>query len=136
MRRPTPALLLLAIALAGCDAAGQAGGTRTWSNPHVPFTFRVPTDFTNAAIDQGDTRGTVVGATGLTKVDVVAVRRASAPAGGAAPVAHRVQGHDVRSELWPVPGWGGWALECQYTPDFARRVRTACRAALASVARR
>jgi len=41
--------------VAGCAAAGEAGGTRTFSPDGVPFTFRVPTDFTDASVDEGDT---------------------------------------------------------------------------------
>jgi hypothetical protein len=133
------AATLLIGALGGCNAAGQPTGTRTYSNPHVPFTFLVPGDFTNAAIDEGDTRGTVIAATGLTKVDVIAVRRVTGGVvvvGSNGPESHEVQGHAVKSELGPLPHWPGWYLECQYTPDFAKKVRDACRQAIATVRRR
>jgi hypothetical protein len=122
-------------ALGGCNAAGEPGGTRTYSNAQVPFTFLVPIDFTNASIDQGDTRGDVVAGAGLTKVDVIAVRRLGGAAPPAGPVAHSVEGHAVTSEVHRVYG-GGWALECQYTSDRAKTVRDACRQAIASVKRR
>jgi hypothetical protein len=128
------AATLLIGALGGCNAAGRPTGTRTYSNQHVPFTFLVPGDFTNAAIDEGDTRGTVIAATGLTKVDVIAVRRLSgALVSDSRPIAHVVGGHAVKSELAPLPRWPGWFLECQYTPDFAKKVRDACRQAIATV---
>ena len=53
-------------------------------------------------------------------------------AGAGAP--HVVQGHEVVSELHAVGG--GYALECQYTPERAEAVRKACRDAVASVVRR
>ena len=125
---------ILATALGGCDAAGQVSGTRTFSNPGVPFTFRVPTDFTNASIDEGDTRGDVVAGAGFTKVDVIAVRRVAAAALPPGPVTDDVQGHKVTSELHPIGD--GYAIECQYTSQHAAKVRAACRAAVASVRRR
>ena len=65
------ALLVLgsAVALGGCDVAGDPTGTKTFSEDGVPFTFRIPADFTVAPVDRGDTRGDVVAAAGLTKVD-------------------------------------------------------------------
>lgn len=135
--RQLVAATLLIGALGGCNAAGRPTGTRTYSNPHVPFTFLVPGDFTNAAIDEGDTRGTVIAATGLTKVDVIAVRRLSgASVSDSRPIAHVVGGHAVQSELARLAAWPGWFLECQYTPDFAKKVRDACRQAVATVRRR
>jgi hypothetical protein len=127
---------LLAIALcvgvAGCSAAGDPAGATRYSNPDVPFTFEIPADFTKASIDEGNTRGTVIAAVGLSKVDVIAVRRtlAGAPAG---PVRHEVLGQAVTSELHDVPGVSGWTLECQYTSGHATKVRNACADALRTV---
>lgn len=130
------ALVLVAAVAGGCNAAGDPSGTKTFSDKHVPFTFRIPADFTKAPIDQGDTRGDVVAAAGLTKFDVIAVRRARGgiivTSGGEMP--HTVQGHEVVSELHPV--LDGYVLECQYTPERAKKVRAACREAVASVTRR
>jgi hypothetical protein len=134
MRR-LAAALILAAALAGCNAAGQSTSDVTYRNPNVPFTMRVPADFTKASIDHGDTSGNVVAAVGLTKVDVIAVRRTGARSLPAGPLSHRVQGHAVTSELHAVDG-GGWAIECQYTSEGAKTVRDACRRAIASVRRR
>jgi hypothetical protein len=123
-----------ALALAGCNASGEASGTRTFAPRRVPFSFQVPTDFTGASIDQGATRGDVVAAAGLTKVDVIAVRRVGAgtalPKG---PVVHDVLGQRVTSVLHPVRT--GWAIECQYTPARAKKVLAACRDALRTLRR-
>jgi hypothetical protein len=130
--------LILAVAAGGCDAAGDPTGSKTFSAKDGPvkFTFRLPADFTKAPIDEGDTRGNVVAAAGLTKIDVIAVRRVRGGDTVRAGVAirHEVQGHEVFSELHPLGD--GYALECQYTPEQAEKVRAACRDAVASVARR
>lgn len=134
MRRLALALVLAA-PLAGCNAAGDPTGATRYSNPQVPFTFEVPADFTKASIDEANSRGAVIAAVGLTKVDVIAVRRtlAGAPTG---PVAHRVLGQSVTSELHPVPGVPGWTIECQYTAGRATKIRNACADALRTVRRR
>ena len=129
MRRLAAALLAVA-GLAGCNAAGEPGGNKRFSDDAVPFTFEIPADFTEASVDHGNTRGEVVAGAGLSKVDVIAVRRVSDVGGGGE---HEVLGTKVTSELRPVPGFSGWALECQYTPDHAEKVRDACRAAVGSV---
>ena len=126
-------LLLIAAGLGGCSAAGEPGGESRYSNPGIPFTFAIPADFTKASIDQGNTRGRVVGAVGLTKVDVIAVRRETAYGRGA--VAHEVLGQRVTSELHAVPGFAGWTLECQYGEAHASKLKAACRRAIATVRR-
>src|SRR3954451_850601 len=132
MRRLVAALLLAATA-GGCNAAGEPDGSKRFSDSDVPFTFELPADFTKASVDDQNSRGDVIAGAGLSKVDVIAVRRASdAGAGGS----HEVLGRRVTSELRPVPGFAGWVLECQYTPAFATKVRDACRDAVASVRRK
>jgi len=140
MRRVMAALLLAAaLGAAGCNASGETATTRTFSDRAVPFTFTVPADFTDESIDEGNSRGDVVAAAGLTKVDVIAVRRIDdhlLPIGGTVPVAHEVLGHAVKSQLRPVPGFRGWFLECQYTAERTAKVRDACARAISSVKRR
>lgn len=137
MRRTAPLLALLALtaAVAGCDASGETVSARTFGHARVPFTFTVPTDFTTEPIDQGDTRGNVVAAAGLTKVDLIAVRRLGSVPVPSAPVRHDVQGHAVTSVVRRVYG-GDWALECQYTAEREHTVRDACDRAVATVRRR
>jgi hypothetical protein len=130
-------LVCAAIAVGGCEATGDAGGTRTVSDPKVPFVFEVPSEFTDETVDRANSRGDVVAAVGLSKVDVIAVRKApraaQLPAG---PQRHEVLGKPVTSELHPVEGQPGWLIECQYTDDRQDKVRSACRAALESVKRK
>lgn len=136
-RRRLPAALAAlaaALALGGCAAAGEPGGTKTFSDRGVPFTFEVPVDFTKASVDEGATRGDVVAAAGISKLDVIAVRRVGAEALPSGPVAHVVRGQRVTSELHRAPG--GYAIECQYTPARAQQVRDACRTALRTIRRR
>ena len=124
------------MALAGCNAAGEPDGAKRFSDADVPFTFEIPADFTKADIDQGNSRGDVVAGVGLSKVDVVAVRRARegiVAVGGVNRFPHEVLGQRVTSELHAVPGFSGWALECQYTPEHADTVLKACRRAVATV---
>ena len=130
MRRAVLAVALCA-GLAGCNAAGDPSGESRWSHAGVPFSFAYPADFSKASVDQGNTRGNVVGAVGITKVDVIAVRRQSGGPGAA--TSHRVLGHAVTSELHPVPGYRGWTLECQYTSDRASKLKAACSRALATI---
>lgn len=133
MRRLAAATMLAAaLGAAGCNASGETATTRTFSDPAVPFTFTVPADFTDQSIDPANTRGDVVAAAGLTKVDVIAVRRLGAAQPPPGPVRHEVLGHPVTSELHRVYG-GDWVLECQYTADRAGKVRAACARAVASV---
>lgn len=120
-------------ALGGCEVAGEAGGNRTFSSRGVPFEFQVPSDFTDAPIDQGDSRGDVVAGTGTDKLDVIAVRRVGRAKLPAGPVAHVVQGSTVISVLHPVAD--GWAIECQYRPERASSILSACRGAVESVRR-
>jgi hypothetical protein len=125
------------LALAGCEATGDVGGTRTFSDAKVPFTFELPTDFTKVAVDRANSRGDVLAGAGITKVDVIAVRRippSVTPAGG--PQRHEVLGKEVTSEVFAVEGMGDYALECQYTAAHADDVLSACRAALRSVKRK
>src|SRR3954463_15675236 len=133
MRRLAAALLLVT-AVGGCNAAGEPDGNKRFSDADVPFTFELPADFTKASIDDLNSRGDVIAGAGLSKVDVIAVRRASGTGDGAQ--VHEVLGQQVTSELRAVPGFAGWVLECQYTPDFAKKVRDACRKAAASVRRK
>ena len=121
------------LALSGCEATGDAGGTRTFSDEDVPFTFEVPSEFTDETVDNANSRGDVVGATGISMVDVIAARRGSP---GSGPQRHEVLGKDVTSELHAVEGFTGWLLECQYTSERAEKVRSACRDALESVERK
>jgi hypothetical protein len=133
MRR-LAATLLLAATTAGCNAAGEPSGARRFSDKHVPFTFRIPANFTKASVDDANSRGAVVAAAGLTKVDVVAVRRQTPH--GSSVVRHEVLGQPVTSELHPIAGQSGWTLECQYTADRAQTIRDACLNALQTVRRR
>ena len=137
---PTPYRQLLTIGLltgllAGCEATGDSGGSRTVSAAEVPFSFRLPSEFTEETVDDANSRGDVLVAAGVTKVDVVAVRRVSGPL-PAGEQRHRVLGQDVVSELHAVEGHPGFALECQYTGDRADKVRAACRDALRTVRRK
>jgi hypothetical protein len=126
----TLSTLYVGVALAGCEATGDTGGTRTYSSAGVPVTFEVPTTFTREDVDEGNSRGDVVVAYGQSKVDVIALRRfeGALPSG---PQRHAVLGKDVTSELHRVAD--GYALECQYTEDRADDVRKACEDAVASV---
>jgi hypothetical protein len=142
---PTPnkqlrTILLIAgaaLAVAGCEATGDVGGTRTFSNDAVPFVFEVPSEFTDETVDRANSRGDVVAAAGLSKVDVIAVRKAPGAAQlPTGPQRHEVLGKQVTSELHPVEGQPGWVVECQYTDDRQDKVRSACRAALESVKRK
>jgi hypothetical protein len=130
-------LLASAVAVGGCEATGDVGGTRTFSDDAVPFVFEVPSEFTDEPVDRANSRGNVVAAVGLSKVDVIAARRA--PDAGQlpdGPQRHEVLGKQVTSELHPVEGQPGWLIECQYTDDRQDKVRSACRAALESVKRK
>ena len=125
---------LLAAVLGGCEATGDAGGTRTFSDDAVPFEFEVPSDFTDETIDDANSRGEVLAAVGLSKVDLIAVRRVSPgakpPTG---PQRHEVLGHEVTSELHAVEGADEYRIECQYTEESAEKVRSACADALDSI---
>jgi hypothetical protein len=125
--------VLLAAGMAGCNATGEPGGNKRFSDEKVPFTFDIPADFTEASVDGQNSRGEVLAGAGLSKVDVLAVRRIPGAQLGR-PVAHTVLGKHVVSELHHVQD--DYYLECQYTPDRAEKVRDACRVALASVRRR
>jgi hypothetical protein len=137
---PTPYRQLLTIGLlagllGGCDATGDIGGSRTISDAALPFTFALPSDFTKQPVDEANSRGDVVVAAGVSKVDVVAVRRV----GGAVPTVpqrNRILGHAVTSELHAVEGAPGYAIECQYTSARADKVLAACRNAVRSVRRK
>jgi hypothetical protein len=132
MRRLALALVAT-VGLTGCSAAGDPEGTKRFSDADVPFTFEIPAEFSEADVDGLNSRGDVVAGAGLSKVDVIAVRHADADA-QASP--HEVMGKRVTSELRAVPGFAGWALECQYTPERAQDVRDACRKAVATVERK
>ena len=134
--RQIPALALVATAIGGCSAAGEASGERTIDDSAAPFTFRVPADFTEEPVDEFDTHGDVVAAAGIDKLDVIALRRVVA--GQPVPRAdmpHRVQGEAVTSRLHEVPG-SGFAIECQWRPKKRDKVLDACRTAVGSVERR
>jgi len=122
------------IALAGCEATGDAGGDRTVDDASLPFTFEVSSEFTKAPIDQGDTRGDVVIGYGLSKLDVIAVRRVGQRALPGGLIRHVVQGTPVTSELRPA--LDGYAFECQYTAARAAKVQKACREAQRSLTRK
>jgi hypothetical protein len=127
---------LLAAALGGCEATGDTGGLRTISDASLPFEFRIPTTFTEETIDRANSRGNLVVAAGLTKVDVVAVREIAAADVPARPTRHVVLGKDVTSEVHAVDGVPGYAFECQYTSARADDVRAACRDAMRTVTRK
>ena len=128
----------VATAIGGCSAAGEPSGARTVSDAQVPFTFKVPADFTKASVDQFESRGDVVAAVGVDKLDVVAVRRlpatAKVPRGD---VPHRTFGQAVTSRLHAFTVAGQrWAIECQWRPDRREKVLDACRQAIGSITRR
>jgi hypothetical protein len=133
MRRLALAFLCAA-PLAGCNAAGEPSGERTFSDKSVPFTFEMPADFTKASVDDANSRGDVVAAAGVSKVDVIAVRRPGSAALPAGPVAHAVLGEQVTSELHRVRD--GYALECQFTAAHRKKILDACARALATIAPR
>jgi hypothetical protein len=132
------ALVLAAVVLGGCSAAGETSGSRTIDVSEVPFTFNVPADFTKEPVDQFDSRGDVVAAAGIDKLDLIAVRRIApgvrVPQGD---VAHVVQGHRVSSRLHAFKvGKQRWAIECQWASDRRTKVLDACREAVGSIVRR
>ena len=133
-----PALMLISLAVGGCSASGESTGSHTFSDDAVPFTFHVPVEFTKESVDQFDTRGDVVSAVGVDKVDVIAVRRI--PPGVPLPrgdVRHVVQGQAVTSRLHGLTvGGQRWAIECQWTSDRRAKVLDACRQAVGSITRR
>jgi hypothetical protein len=130
----TVTLSTLCLLLAGCEATGDVGGTKTFSANDVPFTFQLPSDFSEETVDVANSRGTVLAAAGLSKVDVIAVRRSGAPVDGLQ--RHETLGHQVTSELHPVERFPGYTLECQYSDEYEDDVRSACRGALESVERK
>ena len=99
----------------------------------MPLTFEVDALFTEETVDELNSRGDVIAGYGLSKVDVIALRRVSGelPEG---PQRHEVLGKDVTSELHRVAD--GYAIECQYTEDRAEDVREACQDAVDSVEER
>ena len=132
MPRPRPgraacltAILGFAVALAGCSADGTSNGDVAFARDGVPFTFRLPADFTAESVDVENSRGTVVAVRALDKVDLVAVRRVTATPTGA-PERLRVLGKRVTSRVYAVEGHPGWALECQYTAARRAAVVDAC----------
>src|SRR4051794_4841097 len=133
--RQIPLLALAAAALGGCSAAGESTGEHTISASGGPITFRVPVEFTKESVDEFDTRGEVVLAAGVDKLDVVALRQVAPgiplPRGD---LRHRVQGRSVTSRLHAIPG--GWALECQWTAERRTKVLDACGRAVGSIQRR
>ena len=123
--------LVVAAGLAGCNAAGEPGGNKRFSDADVPFEFDIPAEFSEASVDALNSRGDVLAGAGITKVDVLAVRRIPGLRETRGPVAHRVLGEKVVSELHHIRG--DYYLECQYTPGRADEVRDACKTALDSV---
>src|SRR3954451_11554589 len=113
----TVTLSTICVALAGCNAAGEPDGAKRFSDGAVPFTFEIPADFTKASVDDLNSNGDVVAGAGLSKVDVLAVRRIRGRQGTqfAGGERHEVLGRQVTSELHPL--YGPWVLECQYTPE-------------------
>lgn len=135
---PLAGAIAVACVLAGCSAAGETSGSRTIDDSDVPFTFKVPADFTKEPVDQFDSRGDVVVAAGVDKLDLIAVRRIApgvkVPVGD---VPHTVQGQSVTSRLrLELVGRDRWAIECQWRPDRRAKVLDACREAIGSIARR
>ena len=120
--------------LAGCEGVDEpSAGTRTFEDESVPLTFEVDAFFTEETVDALNSRGDVIVGYGLSKVDVIALRRFTGqlPTG---PQRHEVLGKDVTSELHRVAD--GYAIECQYTQERAEDVRDACRDAVESVEER
>src|SRR4051812_36258460 len=102
LRQIAPAALA-ALEIGGCSAAGETSGARTFKDSDVPFTFHMPADFTKESVDEFDSRGDVVAAAGVDKLDLIAVRRI--PTGVRVPsgdVAHTVQGKSVTSRLYAL----------------------------------
>lgn len=131
------AIGLVAAALSGCEATGDVGGTRTFSDEAVPFEFEIPSEFTDETVDDANSRGEVLAAVGLSKVDVIAVRRIPATTlVKSGPQPHEVLGKEVSSELRAVDGFAGYWIECQYTDDRADEVRSACDDALDTITRK
>ena len=124
------AILALALALSGCSADGTSNGDVTVRRADLPFTFRVPADFTAESVDRDNTRGDVVALRALDKVNVIAVRRVAA--GTKSRRTLRVLGQRVTSRVVSVGH--GWGLECQYTEARRDTVLDACDEALGSVA--
>ena len=127
----TVTLSTLCLLLSGCEGVDEgAGGTRTFQEEGVPLTFEVDVMFTEETVDDLNSAGDVIAGYGLSKVDVIALRRIDgAPPEG--PQRHEVLGKQVTSELHRVAD--GYALECQYTEDRAADVREACADAIESV---
>ncbi len=126
-----PALAAALVAgLAGCSADGTSNADATVKPEGLPFTFKVPAEFTDATVDELNSRGDVVAVRALDKVDVIAVRRL--PAGARrAETKLRVLGKDVTSRVTPLGH--GFGIECQYTAARRDQVLKACTKALASV---
>ena len=117
--------------LTGCEGLDEgSGGTRTFEKEDVPLTFEVDALFTEESVDALNSNGDVIAGYGLSKVDVIALRRVDGdvPSG---PQRHEILGKEVTSELYPVAD--GYAIECQYTEKFADDVREACADAVESV---
>lgn len=126
--RQLPAAVLAAAALGGCSASEGAGTSElTFSEPGVPFSFRVPAEFTAAPVDELNSRGDVVALRALDKTSVIAVRRVGGRLTVRRDTRLRVLGREVTSRVIPVGR--GWALECQWTADRRSRVLAACRRA-------
>ena len=119
------------VLLAGCGATPEVTENRRVSPESLPFTLEVRADFTEESVDQADSRGDVVVAFGISKLDVIAVRRVGGQELPEGPVEHEVQGDTVTSELFPIAD--GYAIECQYREDRADTVRSACRDTVESV---
>jgi hypothetical protein len=130
----TVTLSTICLALTGCEATGDAGGSRTVSAAGVPFTFEVPSEFTKASVDEANSRGDVLVAAGVSKVDVITLRRVSADAPEGRQPPHEILGHTVTSELHSVAP--GYAIECQYTTERRDKVLAACRDAVRTVRRK
>lgn len=117
--------------LAGCEGVDEgSGGTRTFDEAGVPLTFEVDALFTEESVDELNSSGDVIAGYGLSKVDVIALRRIEGelPDG---PQRHEVLGKQVTSEVHRVAD--GYAIECQYTEKYADDVREACDDAVKSV---
>jgi hypothetical protein len=129
--RQLTASVLAAVALAGCSAEGTSTADVTFSDPGVPFSFRLPPAFTDEKVDAINSRGDVVAVRALDKVNVIAVRRVGGRLTAPRETRLRILGKDVTSRVEPVGR--GWALECQWTGERRAKVLEACREARRTV---
>jgi len=116
---------LVSLALAALGVAGCSDESGTFDDPHVPFTFALPAKFTKESVDRLNSRGDVVAVVALDKVNAIGVRRVPATF-LRTETKLRVLGDAVTSDVRPVSGAPGWALECQYTAARRATMLDAC----------